>query len=282
MGPDISLTATALRTILSDTGATTGLFVSDTLASLGSCLEGIDALSELEYAGFVGMPLSTEIGDSLSKVTHLYSCFGLTEAGYISALQPEKSADWEYLEWHPDHPIDMRKHKGEYHQLVIPRSPGRYTHAVFHVFPSLSEFQTGDLFLRHPRSAGLWKHVGRKDDMTKLQNRILLYPSHIELKLEGHDMIHKAVITTNDALRVVLLVEPVWEHIVNLRLPEEFIGNIWCLVENINADLPCEAEISKSRIIVATKDNPFQKTAKGTVKRRLVVQSHWEKIKSLP
>ncbi|KAJ6001161.1 hypothetical protein N7481_001570 [Penicillium waksmanii] len=281
LGPDAPLTGAVLKGILSDTGATMGLFISDTLASLGSCPEGIEALSGLTYTAFVGMPLSANIGHILSRVTRLYSCFGLTETCCISALQPKEPADWEYFEWNPNHPIEMRKH-GEYHQLVIPRPLGRYTHCVFHVLPSISEFCTGDLFLRHPKDEMLWKHVGREDDMTKLQNRVLLYPGPIELALEGHRFVHKTIITTNKALRAVLIVEPNWEQVGHVRLPEGLVESIWPLVQKINNDLPCEAEISRGHILVATKDHPFQTTAKGTVKRRLVVQSYWEKIESLP
>lgn len=272
--PDIPMTPVVLESILSDIGATTGLFLPDTLADLASSSEGLKALSGLKSTVYVGMPMPTAVGDMISQVTRLYSSFGLTEKSYIPTLQPKEPSDWEYLEWNLYHLVEMRQQDAEHHQLIVPRSPRRYTQRVFHVLPSISEFCTGDLFIRHSTDAKLWKHVGREDDMSKLQNRILLYPRPIELTLENHQFVDKAVVTTNNALSAVLIVEPRWEQVEHLRLPEGVIESIWPLVEKVNADLPSEAEISRRNILLVAKDRPFQTTAKGTMKRPSVVQGY--------
>lgn len=117
--------------------------------------------------------------------------------------------------------------------------------------------------------------------MSKLQNRVLLYPSPIELTLQGYDLVHRAVLTTDHTLRVVLIVEPDRERARSLKLPEDFVECIRPLVEKINTDLPSEAQIAENHVLVAPAHEPFSTTAKGTVQRRVAVESYAVKIGKL-
>lgn len=281
IGPDIPLTAAMLKQIVMETGVKTGVFLPHMLTALSSSTEGLEAMAGLTCINFVGMPLPTSVGDKICQVTRLQSSIGMNEAGYLSTLRPHEPKDWEYFEWNPYHPVEMRDHGCGYSEPVIPRPAGRYTHSVFLVLPNQREFCTGDLFTQHPRNPVLWKHVGRHDDVSKLQNRVLLYPCPIEKRLEGHSMVSRAVLTTDHALRVVLIVNPDRKVVQCSYLPEDIVGNIWPLVEEINCDLPLEAQITRDHILVASIDKPFQTTAKGTVRRRFVVESYSEEIEAI-
>lgn len=75
-------------------------------------------------------------------------------------------------------------------------------------------------------------------------------------------MVSRAVLTTDHALRVVLIVNPDRKVVECSYLPEDIVGNIWPLVEEINSDLPLEAQITRDHILVASTDKPFQTTVK--------------------
>ncbi|KAJ5401039.1 hypothetical protein N7465_011528 [Penicillium sp. CMV-2018d] len=259
IGPDIPLTASLLKQIVAETGVKTGLFSPQMLTALSSSTEGLEAMAGLKCINFVGM----------------------TEAGYLSTLQPHDPKDWEYFEWNPYHPVEMRDQDCGYFELVIPRPAGRYTQCVFLVLPNQREFCTGDLFIQHPQSPVLWKHAGRHDDVSKLQNSVRLYPCPIEKDLEGHNMVSLAVLTTDHARRVVLIVEPDREVVGCSCLPGDFVDNIWPLVEEVNCSLPPEARITRDHVLVASIDKPFQTTAKGTVRRRFVVESYSKEIEAI-
>jgi hypothetical protein len=267
-----------LKQIVAETKAKTGLFLPDTLSSLSSSVKGLEAISSLDCVSFVGMPLPTNVGDKISQVVRLQSSIGLTETGYFSTLQPLKREDWEYFEWNPNHPVEMRFYDDKCSQLVVPRPAGRFTHCAFLVLPNHREFCTGDLFTQHTENPALWKHVGRCDDISKLQNRVLLYPHPIETTLTGHNLVSKAIVTTDHALRVLVIIEPTRD---NQHIPKDVANAIWPLIQRINKNLPREAQIAKDRILIAPSSKPFQTTAKGTVQRRLVVQSHSKDIEAI-
>lgn len=279
LGPNAPLTAATLRAIVSETGAKSGLFLPDMLTRLSASTDGIESLGALESISFVGMPLPSSVGDKVARVTRLQTCIGLTEEGYLHTIQPRDRKDWEYLEWNCHHPIQMRDHPSGYSELVIPRPPGRYTHALFFVLPDQQEFHTGDLYTQHPENKGLWKHVGRTDDVSKLQNRVFLHPAPIERALQEHELVSRAVMTPDPALRVVLIIDPDWTMVRELS-PEEIIDRLWPLVEKLNGGLPEEARMARSRIVVAPVDKPFRTTAKGSVQRRYVLDDFAEEIEA--
>ncbi|KAL4919649.1 acetyl-CoA synthetase-like protein [Aspergillus aurantiobrunneus] len=279
LGPDVPLTAPLLKQIVAQTKAKTGLFVPDELTFLSSSAEGLEALASLDCVSFVGVAMPTSVGNKISKLTRLQSSIGITEAGFFYSLRPVKREDWEYFEWNPDHPMEMRPYHDKCFQLVIPRPPGRYTHCVFLDFPHLQEFCTGDLYIQHPENPALWKNVGRCDDMLKLQNSVLLLPHPIESSLAGHDLVSRALVTTDHALLVVLIIEP-WS--ANQLLPGDVLDGIWPSIQKINEDLPREAQIAKDHVLIAPAGRPFQTTPKGSMRRRSVVQTYSDDIKGIP
>ncbi|KAB8254581.1 acetyl-CoA synthetase-like protein [Aspergillus pseudonomiae] len=266
LGPDAPLTPGSLKAIVSETGAKSGLFLPDTLTCLSASEEGLAALASLECVSFVGMPLPPSAGDKIARATRLQSSIGLTEAGYFCSLQPKDPMHWEYFEWNCHHPMEMRDHPSGCSELVITRPPDYYTHTVF----------------LHPDHKELWKHVGRKDDVSKLPNRVFLHPGPIERALEGHELVSKAMVATNHALRVMLIIDPDRRIARRSMPPEEVVDRLWPLVEQVNCRLPVEAQITRNRILVAPINKPFKTTAKGTIQRRHILEDFKLEIESFP
>ncbi|PLB53450.1 acetyl-CoA synthetase-like protein [Aspergillus steynii IBT 23096] len=280
IGPDIPMTGELLEQIVTETGAKSGLFLPDTLTNLSSSPEGMKAMARLDCVSFVGMPLPTSVGDKISRITRLQSSIGLTETAYFCTIRPEDPKHWEYFEWNPHHPVQMRDTAGGYSEMIITRPEGPYTHCVFLVLPDREEFATGDLFVQDTESPGLWKHAGRRNDVSKLQNRVLLHPTPIENMLEGLELVSKAVATTDHSLRPVLIVDPNRRVEGNELSSEEVVERLWPSVKEINAGLPPEAQIAQTHILVAPVDKPLRTTAKGTVQRRLVVEDFAKEIEA--
>ncbi|KAL4916332.1 acetyl-CoA synthetase-like protein [Aspergillus aurantiobrunneus] len=282
IGPDVALTAPLLEQILAETGAKSALFAPDHLVNLGTSKEALQALAGFRCVSFVGMALPRTVGDEIARVTRLQSSIGLTETGYFHTLRPEQRSDWEYFEWNPHYPIDMQEEGSSgYCQLVFRRSAEPYLHGVFVVLPGRTEFSTGDLYVQHPQNPKLWKNAGRQDNMCKLQNRVILYPTPIEEIFEAHGFVARAVVSTDLRFRAVLIIEPDWKQTGCPRSPDGLVSSISPLVENTNRDLPVEAHISKDRILVTPTDSPFPRTAKGSVQRRAVLEAYQEEISAM-
>ncbi|PVI01075.1 acetyl-CoA synthetase-like protein [Periconia macrospinosa] len=127
----------------------------------------MEKLGRLKYVAYTGGLLSQSAGDAISRVVPLYSVMTSTETAIFTqyATDPE---DWQYVFFDLTiNGIEMRPHKGNLYELVIKRNAAQADHqAIFKNFPHLDEFSMPDLYEKHPSKPGLWKFVGRKDDIS--------------------------------------------------------------------------------------------------------------------
>lgn len=77
-----------------------------------------------------------------------------------------------------------------------------------HNLPDVLGFATRDLFVPHPTQPGLWRPVGRSDDVLVLHNGLKVVPTPMEALISSHPDVDGAVMFGRERDQVGLLVQP--------------------------------------------------------------------------
>ncbi|PWY82419.1 NRPS-like enzyme [Aspergillus eucalypticola CBS 122712] len=251
------------------------------LQDLWSSEKGRQAIQGFSAVNFGGAPLSSATGNAISSHFRLQTLMGSSETGYTPTLLCEDPADWDCFEWNPAFEHRMEEVGDGLWELVIPRPSSRRYHGIFHAFPNLSEYRTGDLFEPHPTKPRLWRSKGRADDIIVLNNGEKLNPIDAEHLLETHSLVHRAAIFGQNRFQVALLVRPVWDELPETWTPQWLKQALEPLVKDANGLLPAHGQIHHNRIAVASPDRPFALAPKGSLRRRETAQLYEDVINAL-
>ncbi|ODH53244.1 hypothetical protein GX48_00440 [Paracoccidioides brasiliensis] len=279
LSPEKPMTAELLATIVRDTGATTAVLPPSVAEELYASKLGQETLAKFHFIGVGGAPLSPVIGDKLCKLTHVQSVLGASESGLIASLKAEEREDWEYLEWNPFYGVDMQDQGDGSFELVIPRGENRHVHGIFHTYPDIQQYHTGDLFSPHPQKQGLWKYIGRGDDIIVLSNGEKFNPTTMETIIQGHPLVSKALVIGQGRFQAALLCEPNWNDWQGDE--KDFIEEVWPMVQKANVGAPSHGRLMKSKIGLSSVLKPFKTTPKGTVQRRIATADYSDEIEAL-
>ncbi|KAJ5668943.1 NRPS-like protein biosynthetic cluster [Penicillium macrosclerotiorum] len=279
MVPEKPLTLELFARIVQETEPKTANLPPPVLEELSSSELGMACLKKFDMLTFGGAPLSQEAGDRIAKEVHLQSILGSSECAVFSTLKYQEKDEWRYLEWNPYAGYEMRDMGDGYHEFVIPRGESRAAHAVFHTYPDLKEYRTGDLFTQHPTKNGLWLYAGRYDDVIVLSNGEKFNPITMEEIISSHPLVARAVTIGQGRFQAAILVEPDWDEWNGE--PSELLDEIWPTVKKANAAAPSHAQVTKERVGISSRSKPFQLTPKGTIKRRMIANDYASEIDAL-
>jgi thioester reductase-like protein/aryl carrier-like protein len=151
---------------------------------------------------------------------------------------------------------------------------------VFYTFPHLDEYSTGDLYEPHPEKPGLWKYIGRGDDIIVFTNGEKLNPVTIQDAIQGHPSIKGALVVGQEKFQPALILEP-REPCKTPEDAEQLIEHIWPTVEKVNEVTVAHGRIVRQLVMVSDPKLPFLRTPKGTVQRRLTIAAYQAKIDNL-
>ncbi|ROW14767.1 hypothetical protein VPNG_03833 [Cytospora leucostoma] len=234
----------------------------------------------LDFALYGGGPLSPLVGEKLSETTYVCQMYGSLEIGQVQFLVPQPG-EWSWLELNPFEEADMQPFGDGSYEMVLHQDPKLAAHrSVWHNFPNVKEWRTGDLFVPHPSKPGLWRFHGRVDDLIVFSSSYKLRPIEIETLIQGHPLISGALIVGQGKPEPLLIVEPKPGAIGDGESPESFIDRIWPTIEEANKIAPRYATISRSRVLVADPERPFIRAPKGTVVRKLTAKAYAEEIEA--
>ncbi|KAI9041061.1 uncharacterized protein KD926_007330 [Aspergillus affinis] len=158
-------------------------------------------------------------------------------------------------------------------ELVIPRPPSRQYRAVFHTYPHLTEYHTGDQFRPHSSNPGLSRYEGRCDDIIFLKNGEKLNPIDAEKSFELDPLVDRAIILGQDRFQVVVLIEPLWNELPSDWTPAWFRENLKPRVDRANSLLPAHSQVFYSHVIFASRDMPLARAPKGSLRRREIAST---------
>ncbi|KAJ5745729.1 hypothetical protein N7520_010911 [Penicillium odoratum] len=281
VGPDKPLSVDYMVELLRRARPTAAICPPSVLEDLSSSDEALACLDEVDSIYYGGAPLALEVGEKLRNHTRVKSLLGTSEIGFIPSIVPADSADWNYFEWNASYGIDMQDiGDGQMHEMVIPRQPNSLEfQGIFHTYPDINEYRTNDLYTRHPTNPNLWKFYGRKDDVIVLSNGEKFNPVGMEEIIECHPLVSRALVIGQSRFQAGLLVEP---HRSAQDMDSKlFIEEIWPTVQSANQTIAAHGRVMKTKIAVASKAKPFQRTPKGSTKRRAVLQDYEEEIDAL-
>ncbi|EKV05363.1 NRPS-like enzyme, putative [Penicillium digitatum Pd1] len=275
LAPDRPLTTSLFVHIMNkENPPVWGLLTPYTLETLAASEEGLQALAKLSAVNYGGAPMGQATGERLSSIVILQTLIGSSETSYTPTLLCEDPADWGYLEWNPAFELRMESVGDDLWQLILPRPKTRQYHGIFHSFPHLTQYRTGDLFRPHPSKPGLWHYEGRSDDVIVLKNGEKFNPTAAEKLVESHHLIKHAAIFGQDRFQATLLLEPEWKQLPSAWTPDWLKLTLWPLVEKANSLLPGHGKIFESHMVIASSDNPFSLSPKGTLRRREIARSY--------
>ncbi|RLL93364.1 hypothetical protein CFD26_101118 [Aspergillus turcosus] len=278
--PDQPLSVNLLIDVIRATHPTATILPPSILEDMSRFQEALECLGTLKFVCYGGAPLAKEVGDKLSQYTQVRNAIGSSEMGILDNLVPEGKENWGYFEWNPTYGIDMQHVADDLYELVIPRvEDSRRMHGIFHTFPTLKEYRSKDIYVRHPENPKLWQYRGRLDDVIVLSNGEKLNPVTLEKVVEGHPSVRRALVVGQGRFQTCLLIEPA----IDVMNGDErnFVDTIWPLVQTANKTVPRYGQVLKNMIRLASPGKPFKLTAKGTTQRHAVNADYKEEIDAM-
>ncbi|KAI0942043.1 putative NRPS-like protein biosynthetic cluster [Taiwanofungus camphoratus] len=261
--------------------------------------EDIKFLASLKTLVFAGGPLSTVNGEKLvAGGVRLFACYGATEFGTLTCLfdddaeapisdvestKSKTRADWEWMQlpkecsprWAPqgDGTYELQLLSCPTHQPSIENLPN-----------GERGYATSDIWEQHPTKPGLWRIVGRTDDVIVLGSGEKTVPIPQEKHIGAHPHVAGALMFGRGHQQVGVLVEPRSAYAISPgddRGLVAFRNAVWPQVEEANSLAPTFSRIFKEMILIADPARPFVRAAKGTAQRKKTLGLYAQDIDAL-
>ncbi|KAI6138696.1 putative non-ribosomal peptide synthetase [Pisolithus thermaeus] len=247
--------------------------------------ESVKQLSGLLYVSYAGGPLSKKAGDALVNAgVKLGSVYGATEvAAFTTCIRtPDDRKEWEWvrpgpnthIRWAPlgDGTFECQVLSSETHQVSVEN------------LPDIKGYATSDVFIKHPTIEGLYKIVGRLDDVLMLSTGEKTVPAPMEIVIGTSRQVLGVCMFGRGRSQVGVLVEPRPQYAVDVedeKQVAEFRNLIWPVVEEANKDAPNFSRIFKEMILVTSRDKPMTRAGKGTVTKKATISLYESEIDAL-
>ncbi|KAA1477168.1 hypothetical protein DENSPDRAFT_786302 [Dentipellis sp. KUC8613] len=247
--------------------------------------ENIEVLKQVGVVGFGGGPIRHDVGQYLRQSgVRILAAFGTTEIGPVStfSFRPEWDvSDWPYFEFNDQYELYFKPIDGDdaMKELIIVPATNRPA-VINHDNPE--GYATNDMWIRHPdpSKSHLWRHMGRRDEVTVLSNGEKTDNKQLVNLLCGSPLIANAVIFgTGRFMNGVILVPSIQPL---PQTPEDisaYLDSIWPhITQNVNPVVPQHSRLVRSLVLVARPDKAFAVTDKGTVKTKMTLLTYKEDI----
>lgn len=235
---------------------------------------------QVDFILYGGGPLSHDIGQRLSQDTNVCQMYGSLEMGQVQLLIPQPG-EWSYMEFNPYEEVDMQPCGDGSFEMVLHQDPKFATRrSLWHNFPGVKEWRTGDLFVPHPSKPGLWRFHGRLDDLIVFSSSYKLRPLEMETLIQGHPLLSGALIVGQGKPEPLLIVEPKPGAYEDKSSPHAFIDQIWPTLNEANKIAPPYAKISRSRVLLSDPERPFTRAPKGSIIRKLTTKAYAKDIEA--
>ncbi|KAF8835574.1 putative aminoadipate reductase [Paxillus ammoniavirescens] len=263
---------------------------SNTLFAVPAFLEewvasahAVKILSSLRCVMFAGGPLAKKTGDALVAAgVKLSNLYGTTETAIMALSNPTEPKLWEWVRFGPNSRTRWDpQNDGTYECQVLSCS----THQVsVENIPDAKGYATSDTFVEHPTIEGLYKIIGRLDDVLILSSGEKTVPAPMETVIGINRFLSGICMFGRGHSQVGVLVEPRPEYAIDItddKQVAEFRNKIWPEVKEANEEAPTFSRIFKEMILVTSKDKPMPRTGKGTVMKKATIKLYESEIEAL-
>ncbi|KAG2030446.1 hypothetical protein BDR03DRAFT_1017128 [Suillus americanus] len=245
----------------------------------------VDVLKTLDYIFHGGGPLAPKMGNALVNAgVKLYSAYGATECGVITCVfrNSVEQKLWDWVRFGPNFKIRWAPQDDGTYECQVLTIP---THQVsVENLPDVKGYATSDVFIKHPTIEGLWKIVGRIDDVLVLSSGEKTVPAPMESVICANPYVNGAVLFGRGRNQVGILIEPragCEIDVDNGKQLAEFRNRVWPDVEEANNEAPAFSRIFKEMILVTRSDKPMPRAGKGTVMKKATVELYEVEIDAL-
>ncbi|KAG6828273.1 putative NRPS-like protein biosynthetic cluster [Tricholoma furcatifolium] len=263
----------------------TGIIVIPALLQIWSQTpEAAKYLSTLAYVGYAGSSLAPKLGKVLvDSGVHLHPIYGGTEFGAPThPIKIEGKENWEYVRF-PDRTKIRWVHQGDGTFECQFLSWEKHRPMVLNL-PDVEGYATSDLFVPHPTKEGLWKIVGRIDDVIVHSSGEKTVPAPMEDIIMSSPIIQGALIFGHQYDRAGILIEPKPQYAidtVNLQALATLRNKLWSVIEEANRIAPAFSRIYKEMILITSDNKPLPRAGKGSVMRKAALALYNEEIVAL-
>ncbi|KAG2145295.1 putative aminoadipate reductase [Suillus bovinus] len=245
----------------------------------------VDVLKTLVYIAYGGGPLAPKAGNSLVNAGVKISCgYGATEFGILT-YSIRNSVDqmlWEWMRFGPNSKIRWAPQDDGTYECQVLTTP---THQVsVENLPDVKGYATSDVFIKHPTIEGLWKIVGRMDDVLVLSSGEKTVPAPMEGIICVNPYVAGAVVFGRGRNQVGVLIEPRAGCEIDVddeKQLAEFRNRVWTDIEEANKEAPAFSRIFKEMILVTRSEKPMLRAGKGTVTKKATVKLYEKEINAL-
>jgi hypothetical protein len=285
MPPPVDLLIRAHSLLSAHNNVDGGIYTPSLLREMAKSPSAIPIFKNLKHVAFGGAPLDRWVGDLLCQYTTVMPVIGATEAAMYPTIQHPSRLDWKYYRFHPaigyhfqPLPAPNPDNLHEFHIVRNPELEGMQV--VFQTFPELTDFNTKDLYKPHPTLPETWEYAGRGDDLVKLSWLAKFHASDVESLVESHPLISSALMGGEGRDVPFLLVEP---KSSTLGKPEKaaLLAEVKQSIRHINKQDTEEVRIPDEMVMLSDPARPFQKTSKGTLSRKFILENYQKDIEGL-
>ncbi|OLN85756.1 Iterative polyketide synthase CazM 8 [Colletotrichum chlorophyti] len=245
--------------------------------------EGIEALKKFKRVNFGGGNLAREAGNKLVKEGVIVSSvIAFTEAAPLPYYFQKNLDLWQWFIVDSERlGVDWRAASGEeediYEQVIVRKEKEDPIQGIFYTFPEAKEYNTKDLYRKHPTLPNHWMYYGRSDNIIVFSNGEKLNPVTIEEIVTGHQRVKGAVVAGAMRFQPFLILEPT-EELKSEDEVEQFIDDVWPLVVKANKETVAHGQIGRNFIGVTKPEKPFPRAGKGTIQRPMALKLYKDEI----
>ncbi|KAI3543120.1 thioester reductase domain-containing protein [Colletotrichum filicis] len=245
--------------------------------------EGIAALQKFKRVNFGGGNLARGAGDKLvKKGVPVSSVIAFTEAAPLPYYFQKNLELWQWFIVDSDRlGVDWRQASGEdediYEQVIVRKDKADPLQGIFYTFPDVNEYNTKDLYRKHPTLPNHWMYYGRSDNIIVFSNGEKLNPVTIEEIVTGHARVKGAVVAGAMRFQPFLILEPT-EPLTSEDDIQQFIDDVWPLVVKANKETVAHGQIGRAFIGVTNPEKPFPRAGKGTIQRPMALKLYKDEL----
>ena len=242
--------------------------------------EALSILDKVKDVAYGGGPISDERVSILAKHAHLIPLIASTEVG-MYPMMAHGSEDYNWFSFPPElKGIEFRKTVSDLYEMFFVRDTETDNyHATWVNFSDLQEYSTKDLFIKHPKKAGLWKHAGRIDDVLVLSNGEKVVAPPLENILIGAPEVQGALIFGQGQNEIGALLE--LSVLASSLTPNDIFQRLEAYIVKGNKIMPKFANLSSDRLVFIKPEKPMLRAGKGSIIRSRTIDLYEDEITEL-
>ncbi|EGO23306.1 putative non-ribosomal peptide synthetase [Serpula lacrymans var. lacrymans S7.9] len=283
--PPVIPTSENILDNLRKTGANCIIVVPSFLEQWAWDEKAVETLKNMSLVLYGGGPLSSKVGDALCAAgVSLAVQYGTTEFGAPTQLPDKVQLEnglWEWMRFGLSVLIRWVHQGDETYECQL-LTTEKYQMAVENM-SDVKGYATSDLFVKHPTHEGLWKIIGRTDDVLTLASGEKTVPAMMEGIISSSAHVNGVIMFGRGRNQVGVLVEPRSAHVdlADNKAIEEFRNRIWYEVDEANKNAPTFSRIFKEMILITSPDKPMFRVGKGTTSKNATLKAYEEEIDAL-